>query len=881
MSIISSLTCNTARSSASVAGGKNRRNYPREMIRLRPGHYRRFAAGNRFALYDVLFACSVCHRPPPYRVVDAWPSDPQSTSRKARKHSFKKAASQTGTPPRRATSNRYFPPAGSPQVPMPPASYPEPPMELPPPEPMSDRVSPLSVVEPEPENPAPVTQVKRSKWSLKGRKSLKNKLTGADASPADGSRSSVAGSDPQSRTLASKLLSRSLFGSDAPKRTGTLSTGSDGTPPDVLSVRAAEAIPLEPPKLSPPGETRGPPTVRHTLSRKKSDKGGEPAQKIVVTVGALKGTYQGELDGQAQLFLLCGTTQDNLEQLLNHVRNKSPLIPFTLPSSGAFAVDFKHEFVLPLGDTPPPGMRVSVVCTRETTRVDQDGKKRFSWRLNDIGSIVSPFRDMTTSQTVDWDVYPVKLNKQSGFEAENVVLEAKFSLCPDSSGPPVPPDEIEAFTPPKPRKAKIKKEAKHQAAAPVDVPRLHLAETATGVEKKKRSFQLSTNSCKKNGAECREVSSRLFSESSDALSLRSSSSIIERLERALREHSASNERLLNRFLEEYQRREETSSRSERKRVFGTHVRAYQQTPESVSSLSDSPQNRRYGDGESVFSGRTEAHAANLKGMADRDVYCRQEKLSWGSNASSDGTFRITRRPSQVSKREFSDDAESEGGPQSRVPQASSCHSNNRTNEAIRVNGNLFDGCEACANTGITRGEKKTGDLQRSSQSDSQQSGSREVFEANKGGFSRVCKTAKRETFEYFETSELDGIGVFGTSVLHAPIADSPVSSLSISPASSSRSSEPSKLYSARVATLKDARCPSDRGIAGRAVTVKGMRRFPPPKRSGGKQVSGSGSETPASESDAVRNRSVANFLLSRGSADSVYPRISPQKPKHF
>ncbi|KFG39335.1 hypothetical protein TGP89_238380 [Toxoplasma gondii p89] len=880
MSILSSVTCNTARSSASVTGGKNRRNYPREMIRLRPGHYRRFAAGNRFALYDVFFACSVCHRPPPYRVVDAWPSDPQSTSRKARKHSFKKAASQTGAPPRRATSNRYFPPAGSAQVPMPPSSYPEPPMELPPPEPVSDRASPPTVADPEPENPAPATHVKRSKWSLKGRKSLKSKLTGADGSPADVSRSSVAGSDPQSRTLASKLLSRSLFGSDAPKRTGTLSTGSDGTPPDVQSVRAAEAIPLEPPKLSPPGETRGPPTLRHTLSRKKSDKGGEPAQKIVVTVGALKGMYKGELEGQAQLFLLCGTTQDNLEQLLNHVRNKSPLIPFTLPSSGAFAVDFKHEFVLPLGDPPPPGMRVSVVCTRETTRVDQDGKKRFSWRLNDVGSIVSPFRDMTTSQTVDWDVYPLKLNKQSGFEAENVVLEAKFSLCPDSSGPPVPPDEIEAFTPPKPRKAKIKKEAKHQAAAPVDVPRLHLAETATDVEKRKRHFRLSTKSSKKDEAECREVSSRPLSESSDALSLRSSSSIIERLERALREHSASTERL-NQFLEEYQRRKETSSRSERKRVFDTHVRPYQQTPESVSSLSDPPQNRRYGDDESVFSGRTGADAANQKRTEDRDVYCRQEKLSWGSSTSSDGTFRLTRRPSQTSKREFSDDAESEGGPQSRVPQASSCHSNNKTNGAFRVKGNRSDGYEAFANTEGTRGEKKTSDLQRSSQSDSRQSGSREIFEATKGGFSRARKTEKLETFEDFETSELDGFGVFGTSVLHAPLADSSVSSLSISPASSSRSREPCKLYSARVATLKEVRYPSDRGIAGREVTVKGMRRFPPPKRSGGKQGSGSGIETPARESDCVRNRSDANVLASRRCADSVYPRISPQRSKHF
>lgn len=841
------------------------------MIRLRPGHYRRYAAGNRFALYDVLFACTMCHRPPPYRIIDPWPSDRPCTSRKAKKHSFKKSAPVNTSALRHATSNRYFPPAGSPQVATPPRDVYEPSTE---PTPAPESQPTLSVVEPEPEGPVPTHEgpVKRSKWSIKARKTLRSKVLGAEPAASEANRLPAPATDTHSRTRASRILSLSLFGSEVAKRTGTLP--ADRAPE--AQPAPAETIPREPPKLSPPGETRGPPTIRHTVSRKQSEKLGEPAQKIVVSVGTFKGTYKGELDGQTQVFLLCGTTEDNLEELLNHTRNKSPLTAFTVPPSGCFAVDFKHEFVLPLGDSPPPGLRISVVCTRETTRVDEDGKKRFSWRLNDVGSIVSPFRDMTSSQTVDWDVYPVKLNKQSGFEAENVVLDAKFVLCPDSTGPPVPPDEIEPFKPPTPPKAKLQKEAKHNAAAPVDIPRLALFESdaARGV----KDCRLSTNQSGQNGFQ--ELSSRLSSASKDVLSRRSSS-VLERLERALREHSARNERLINKFLDEYRRREERDSRHDRKREddFG-HMRApgHPGNPDGSvsSSLPHYAQKHCYPDGEGAFSGKNGASVSRLSrvvsdhGKSERDVCRRQEKLALGSSApvSGDETFRLTRSPSLVSKLDFSEDTASESAPLSRSLHPS-FRSDTRQSGTSRVakKGHIDDRSEACANPTST---KNTSALQRSVRSDSRQSVSHGSSEAIAGRLSKHRGSASRETLEDVRSfPEAGRSGVFGARGLHALATESRSPSLSISPASTSRSNEPS--VSSRGGTFTGGLSQSDRGLAGRAPTVKGMRRFPPPKKGG----SGSwcGSETSASE--------VESTFRSRRSEDFTASRISPHAVKYF
>lgn len=67
------------------------------------------------------------------------------------------------------------------------------------------------------------------------------------------------------------------------KEEGALSEPTEKKP----SIAEPESIPKEPPKLFPPAEMRGPPTLRKLMSRQKSEKTVPPG-KIIIAIGSLR-----------------------------------------------------------------------------------------------------------------------------------------------------------------------------------------------------------------------------------------------------------------------------------------------------------------------------------------------------------------------------------------------------------------------------------------------------------------------------------------------------------------------------------------------------------------------------------------------------------------
>ncbi|PFH32957.1 hypothetical protein BESB_081560 [Besnoitia besnoiti] len=824
----------TSRSSTPSAGGKRAgHGYRREMVRVRQGHYRRLAFGNRIAWHDIFFSCSVFRRPPPYTVIDPWkfPSERAWTSRKAKKpaprRSEASAARSRGPPCPPGPPVFVRPPEVTPLAPLRPhTTCPAPPPRT---EPSSPPLPP-----PIPEPPAPAPAAKKA---AKGKKKRFSFRTGVESR----SRVSEASTPP---TIVEEPPLR-------PPPEPALATSEETT--------AASTIPREPPKLPPPAETRGPPTLRQTLSRKKSDKAGEPAQKIVVSIGSLRGRYKGELKGQAQAFLLCGTTQDNLEQLLSHVRNKSPLFPLTLSSSGEFCVDFGYEFVLPLGPPTPFGMRISVVCTRETTLVDMDGKRRFSWRLNDIGSIVSPMRDMTTSQTVDWDTYPLRFNARSGFEAENLVIEAKFVLCPDSQGPPIPPDEIQPFQPPAPPKAKIQKQAKHAAAVPPFIPPLPLTEDWS-------AFNVTDKRCppcqppKYCGNQ--DVSACLPVDALSVSSERSSASLVERIDAALKKNSSWEEKLAQKFcaadLETWHDRGSRKTLKRHNKGIGEEVPTGVTKPgESLACAGSRAVRRpRPGAEDSAWTSRwstaraaarVESGASALRGSVHGGAASPAEAPftphSW------EETFRLTSSPSEYSEK-----------------REDSCASDISGKTSFRSEAVSQRASHACQ-TGSCAGAWQRRHERRQLQSAARDS------EAKHGttGFHRARIPADEAHRELVAT-EIGKACSAADWGLRADFLRWP-GALTISPPCTSRSG--SAAQDSKVCGLLQSSFRSDKGIAGRVPSVRGMRRFPPPK----KNPSRSSWSSRTSESEAVSTARSGGRSMRDGPA--ACPRISSQAIKPF
>ncbi|OEH77602.1 hypothetical protein cyc_08352 [Cyclospora cayetanensis] len=192
------------------------------------------------------------------------------------------------------------------------------------------------------------------------------------------------------------------------------------------------------------------------------------AKKIRVDVSSITG--QLNIPGERpEIFLLCGYISDSLIDLLNHTRHRSP--PMALSPSakaGEYSVDIPvaHSFIIPLKEEAV-GVRVTLVLAQELEETVK-GRRKMSWRLNDIGSVTISATELRQPKSLDWAVYPVTLVANFA-QSCSASMKCKFSSFLGNEGPSLPDDLIEPYKPPRSisKIRNLRDEAQHEAAAPM------------------------------------------------------------------------------------------------------------------------------------------------------------------------------------------------------------------------------------------------------------------------------------------------------------------------------------------------------------------------------------------------------------------------------